>query len=362
MRGVLAVGAGDGLTACRCRPGMAQAGRKKSKSRKNRLFLLMLARYMVLVSVLLLWSLPAGAQDFQAWLHDLRAEARERGITEATLNDALGGVTLIPRVIELDRKQPEFTLTFAQYRDRVVPAARIKKGRRKLAENRALLEEIGKKIGVQPRFIVALWGIETDFGRVTGGFSVIPALVTLAFDGRRSAYFRKELHNALRILNEGHITPKAMVGSWAGAMGQCQFMPSSFLAHAIDYDGDGRRDIWTTRKDVFASAANYLAKSGWRADQTWGREVKLPAGFDPALADLKVQKKTGEWQALGVRRADGGDLPARQLSASIVLPEEGQMSPAYMVYGNYRATLLWNRSTYFALAVGLLSDGIGNGD
>ncbi len=322
----------------------------------------MLVRSVVLVSALILSALSAsaaGAADFQAWLLELRAEAQGRGISTATLDSALNGIAPIPRVIELDRRQPEFTLTFSQYRDRVVPRSRIEKGRRKLAENRALLQEIGAKIGVQPRFIVALWGIETDFGRVTGGFKVIPALATLAFDGRRSAYFRKELHNALRILNEGHISPKAMVGSWAGAMGQCQFMPSSFLAHAIDYDGDGRRDIWTTRKDVFASAANYLAKSGWRADQTWGREVKLPSGFDPALADLKVQKPIGGWQDLGVRRADGTDLPARQLSASIVLPEKGKMSPAYMVYNNYRTTLRWNRSTYFAVAVGLLSDGIG---
>ncbi|MBL6952924.1 MAG: lytic murein transglycosylase [Alphaproteobacteria bacterium] len=321
----------------------------------------MLARYLVVVAVLFLWSLPAGAQDFQVWLQALRAEAQERGIKAAILDSALNGITLIPRVVELDRRQPEFTLTYKQYRDRVVPLSRIKKGRKKLAENRALLQEIGTKLGVQPRFIVALWGIETDFGRVTGGFSVVPALVTLAFDGRRSAYFRKELHNALLILDQGHITAKAMVGSWAGAMGQSQFMPSSFLAYAVDYDGDGRRDIWTTRADVFASAANYLAKSGWRADQTWGREVKLPANFAPALADLKVRKQTGEWQAMGVRRADGGDLPARQLSASIVLPEKGKMSPAYMVYSNYRTTLLWNRSTYFALAVGLLSDGIGAG-
>jgi len=319
----------------------------------------MLARYLVVVAVLFLWSLPAGAQDFQAWLQALRAEAQERGIKATTLDSALNGIALIPRVVELDRRQPEFTLTYTQYRDRVVPLSRIKKGRKKLAENRALLQEIGTKLGVQPRFIVALWGIETDFGRVTGGFSVVPALATLAFDGRRSAYFRKELHNALLILDQGHITAKAMVGSWAGAMGQSQFMPSSFLAYAMDYDGDGRRDIWTTRADVFASAANYLAKSGWRADQTWGREVTLPANFAPALANLKVRKQTGEWQAMGVRRADGGDLPARQLSASIVLPEKGKMSPAYMVYSNYRTTLLWNRSTFFALAVGLLSDGIG---
>ena len=359
MGGAKAHGRVKAGTACRGRPAMAQAHGRICP--KEGMLVLMLARYMALVSVLVLWALPAQAQDFKAWLQDLRAEALERGIKAATLDGALDNIALIPRVIELDRRQPEFTLTFTQYRDRVVPLSRIKKGRRKLAENRALLQEIGTKIGVQPRFIVALWGIETDFGRVTGGFSVIPALATLAFDGRRSAYFRKELHNALRILDEGHITPKAMVGSWAGAMGQSQFMPSSFLAHALDYDGDGRRDIWTTREDVFASAANYLAKSGWRADQTWGREVKLPADFDPALADLKVRKQISEWQALGVRRANGDDLPARQLSASIVLPEKGKMSPAYMVYGNYRTTLLWNRSTYFALAVGLLSDGIGAG-
>ena len=319
------------------------------------------ARILAIFSLLFLFSPVAGAEEFQTWLRDLRAEAQAKGISAAILDEALSQIKPIPRVIELDRRQPEFTLTFTQYRDRVVPRARIRTGRAKFLANRALLEEIGKKIGVQPRFIVALWGIETDFGRVTGGFKVIPALATLAYDGRRSAYFRKELLNALQILNEGHIAPKDMVGSWAGAMGQCQFMPSSFLAHAIDYDGDGRRDIWTTRQDVFASAANYLAKSGWRSDQTWGREVTLPAGFDRAMADLKVRKPIGDWQAMGVRRAGGGDLPSRQLAASIVLPEKGKMSPAYMVYNNYRTTLLWNRSTYFALAVGLLADGIGAG-
>lgn len=323
--------------------------------------MLKFARYAALVSALVLMSLPAGAREFKAWLAELRAEAQAKGISDGILDAALGRIKPIPRVIELDRRQPEFTLTFRHYLDRVVPASRVRKGRAKFRANRALLEEIGAKIGVQPRFIVALWGIETDFGRVTGGFKVIPALATLAFDGRRGAYFRKELLHALQILDEGHISPQAMVGSWAGAMGQSQFMPSSFLAYAIDYDGDGRRDIWTTRQDVFASAANYLAKSGWRADQTWGREVILPAGFDAAMADLEVRKSIGDWQALGVRRADGGDLPKRRLAASIVLPEKGKMSPAYMVYNNYRTTLRWNRSTYFALAVGLLSDGIGAG-
>ena len=324
--------------------------------------MLKLAQFVALISVLLLFAVPGSAEDFQIWLGKLRVEAEGKGISQSVLDEALAGIQPIPRVIELDRRQPEFTLTFTQYRDRVVPQSRIKKGRVKYQENRDLLEEIGGKIGVQPRFIVALWGIETDFGRVTGGFKVIPALATLAHDGRRSAFFRKELLNALQILHEGHIAPKEMMGSWAGAMGQSQFMPSSFLAHAVDYDGDGRRDIWTTRPDVFASAANYLAKSGWRADQTWGREVKLPRDFDLALADLKVRKPIGGWQALGVRQPDGGDLPTRQLSASIVLPEKGKMSPAYLVYSNYRTTLRWNRSTYFALAVGLLSDGIGAGE
>ena len=325
------------------------------------MLVLKLAQFVALTSVLLLFAVPGSAEDFQIWLEKLRVEAEGKGISQSVLDEALAGIQPIPRVIELDRRQPEFTLTFTQYRDRVVPQSRIKKGRVKYQENRDLLEEIGGKIGVQPRFIVALWGIETDFGRVTGGFKVIPALATLAHDGRRSAFFRKELLNALQILHEGHIAPKEMMGSWAGAMGQSQFMPSSFLAHAVDYDGDGRRDIWTTRSDVFASAANYLAKSGWRADQTWGREVKLPRDFDFALADLKVRKPIGGWQALGVRQPDGGDLPTRQLSASIVLPEKGKMSPAYLVYSNYRTTLRWNRSTYFALAVGLLSDGIGAG-
>ncbi len=326
------------------------------------MLVLKLAQFVALISVLLLFAVPGSAEDFQIWLGKLRVEAEGKGISQSVLDEALAGIQPIPRVIELDRRQPEFTLTFTQYRDRVVPQSRIKKGRVKYQENRDLLEEIGGKIGVQPRFIVALWGIETDFGRVTGGFKVIPALATLAHDGRRSAFFRKELLNALQILHEGHIAPKEMMGSWAGAMGQSQFMPSSFLAHAVDYDGDGRRDIWTTRPDVFASAANYLAKSGWRADQTWGREVKLPRDFDFALADLKVRKPIGGWQALGVRQPDGGDLPTRQLSASIVLPEKGKMSPAYLVYSNYRTTLRWNRSTYFALAVGLLSDGIGAGE
>ncbi len=310
----------------------------------------------------LLLVLPARAEtpSFASWLESLRQDALRHGISAATLDSALSGIKPISRVIELDRRQPEFTLTFDQYQKRVVPNARVEKGKRKLRENWALLKKIGEKYGVQPRFIVAFWGIETGFGRITGGFPVIPALTTLAFDGRRSAYFRRQLLDALTILDQGHIDIARMVGSWAGAMGQCQFMPSSFLAYAIDGNGDGRKDIWNSLEDVFASAANYLSRSGWEDDQTWGRPVKLPPNFDPGLADLKVQKRLSEWQRLGVRNANGDDLPKRDLMASVVLAE-GPAGPAFVVYNNYRTILKWNRSTLFALAVGSLAERIGGG-
>jgi membrane-bound lytic murein transglycosylase B len=314
----------------------------------------------VLLGVVFVAVLPAHAEQksFAQWLEELRHEAAAAGIGKNTIYAALTNIKPIPRVIELDRKQPEFTLTFRQYMTRVVPEARVKKGKQRLTENRALLEEVGRKYGVQPRFIVAFWGIETDFGRISGGFPVVPALATLAYDGRRSAYFRKELMNALKILDGKHIKAADMSGSWAGAMGQPQFMPSSFLSFAVDHDGDGRKDIWNSRADVFASAANYLSRSGWKGDQTWGRSVKLPDGFDPKLADLKIRKSLSEWQRLGVRRADGSDLPMRDLKASVVFAE-GPGGPAYVVYDNYRTILKWNRSTFFAVAVGSLAERIG---
>ncbi len=310
----------------------------------------------------LLLVLPAQAEtlSFARWLEDLRQDALRHGVSAATLDSALSGIKPIARVIELDRKQPEFTLTFRQYQERVVPKARVEKGKRKLSENRTLLKKVGERFGVQPRFIVAFWGIETGFGRITGGYPVIAALTTLAFDGRRGAYFRRQLLDALTILDQGHIDIARMVGSWAGAMGQCQFMPSSFLAYAVDFDGDGRKDIWNSKEDVFASAANYLSRSGWRNDQTWGRPVKLPKLFDLYLADLKLRKRLSEWQRMGVRRANGADLPKRDLMASVVLAE-GQAGPAFVVYNNYRAILKWNRSTFFAVAVGSLADRIGGG-
>ncbi|MFQ5784963.1 MAG: lytic transglycosylase domain-containing protein [Alphaproteobacteria bacterium] len=322
------------------------------------------------ILALCLAAFPAGSQEpsadqgarpsFSEWLADLRAEALEAGIRAETLDAALTGIEPLTRVVELDRKQPEVTQTFSEYMARRVTPALVAEGIQKLRENRALLEAVSRRYGVQPRFIVALWGVETRYGKYGGSFSVIASLATLAYDARRSAYFRRELIDALRILDEGHIAPTDMKGSWAGAMGQNQFMPSSFMRFAVDQNGDGRRDIWTTPADIFASSANYLARSGWRGDQTWGREVRLPESFTAALAGHAVKKRLSEWQELGVRRADGSDLPTRDLLASVIMPG-GADGPAFVVYDNYRTILKWNHSDYFGMSVGRLADLIGSG-
>src|SRR5215510_11895792 len=277
----------------------------------------------------------AQQRDFATWLQELRAEALALGIRVQTLDAALTGLQPLARVLELDRKQPEETLTYAQYLERTLPASRVQKGRRLLNENRALLQEIGAKYGVPPGVIVALWGMETDFGRMTGNFSVLAALATLAYDGRRSALFRRELLDALKIVDAGYVRPEAMTGSWAGAMGQNQFMPSSFLQYAVDYNGDGRRDIWTTLADVFASTANYLARSGWQEHAPWGYRVVLPASFEPPANSDQMSKPRAAWQALGVRRADGAALPDGPGPALLVLPS-GTTGPVFLVYQNYQ--------------------------
>lgn len=302
-------------------------------------------------------SVSASELDFPSWLESLKQEARQAGIRAATLERAFAGVQPIARVIELDRKQPEKTMTFQQYMERVVTQSRIAEARRRLDENRAVLEPIGREFGVQPRFIVALWGIETNFGQNMGNFPVVASLATLAYDGRRSTFFRKELLNALKIIDQGHIEPRAMLGSWAGAMGQSQFMPSSFLAYAVDWNGDGRRDIWGTREDVFASIANYLAKSGWKGDAGWGGEARLPSSFDTRLAGLEVKKPLEFWHGLGVRQPDGRAFSGNSGAASVLLPG-GSDGPALLVTENYRTILRWNNSVYFASAVGYLADSL----
>ena len=307
---------------------------------------------------ILIFSQPAmGEGNFEEWVRSFKAEAEQKKISSTLLNQAFEGVTPLPKIIELDRKQPESRMTFREYRKKIVSSLRIKRGREMMAQHRVLLHEIGQKYSVQPRFIVALWGIETFYGTNSGSYRIIDALATLAFDGRRSQYFRSELLNAFQILQEGHTSLNNMKSSWAGAMGQCQFMPSSFLQLAVDHNADGRKDIWETPADVFASAANYLAQSGWRGTQIWGRLAHLPEGFNSKLASLKIRKHLQAWQQLGVRKGNGSDLPLVPMNASLVLPD-GTDGPAYLVYENFRVILKWNRSTYFATSVGLLADAL----
>jgi len=313
--------------------------------------------------VVFFFSSPTIARkNIETWMNELRTEALRKGIRKDTFEQAFKGFKPIARIIELDRRQPEFTLTFPAYLNKVIPKSRVKRGKKKYLENKELIDKIARKYGVQSRFIMAFWGVETSFGKHFGGFSVVHSLATLAFDGRRSKFFRSELFRALRILNQGHISHEQMKGSWAGAMGNFQFMPSSFENFAVDYDGDGKRDIWNNKGDSFASAANYLSKSGWKSEQTWGRAIKLPKYFDKSLIARKQKKTINEWQKLGIRRRDGRDLPKSKILASVVIAmnkKTEKKGQAYLVYNNFNVTLKWNRSIFFAVAVGMLADQIG---
>ncbi|MBD1389705.1 lytic murein transglycosylase [Neiella sp. HB171785] len=302
-------------------------------------------------------AIAADKPSFEQYLEQVKQQAVAQGISESTIDTAFGNAKFIQRTVKLDRNQPEKRQTLDTYLPKRVPQWKIDKARKLYKQHYPLLKQIGDQYGVQPRFIVALWGNETNFGSYTGNFDIVSALATLAYDGRREEFFRKELIAALTILDQGHIELGQFQGSWAGAMGQTQFMPSSFLAFAVDHDGDGRKDIWGTQADVFASIANYLAQSGWNDDLTWGRQVKLPEGFDTELAGLKTKKSLAEWQQLGVRRYDMSNLPTRDIEASLVLPDDAH-GRAYLAYGNYDVLMKWNRSYYFVTSVGYLSDRI----
>ena len=298
------------------------------------------------------------SSDFESYVELLKTKALEHGISESTIDRAFTDIRVYERAISADRNQPERVLTLDTYLPRAVPDWKVQQGIEKYNEHRELLEEVGKKFGVQPRFIVALWGIETNYGGYTGNFRVVSALATLAWEGRREEFFTRQLMQALEIIEAGHIDPEQMRGSWAGAMGQTQFMPSSFLSYAIDFDEDGKMDIWNSFPDVFASAANYLNQVGWNDDVTWGRQVQIPADFDQSLAGLSTKKPLAEWQALGVRRYDGSDLPTRgDIEASLIIPDD-ENGRIYLAYSNWDALMRWNRSNYFVVAVGHLADRI----
>ena len=296
------------------------------------------------------------ADDFASWLRDFRSEALAAGIDAGTVDAAFSDVQgPLERVLELDRSQPEFVQTFSAYMRNRLSDARIARGRQLMEQHADLFARLEREYGVQPHYLVAFWALESNFGDYTGGFSVINALATLAYDPRRSDFFRQELLTALRIISAGHIEARAMTGSWAGAMGQCQFMPSTFANYAKDGDGDGRIDIWGSVPDVMTSAANYLSRSGWKRGERWGREVVLPEGFDFALAGTDVRKTVTEWNALGVRRADGSALGNSDIRGSIVVPA-GAGGPAFLGYDNFRTIMVWNRSTFYAISVGHLAD------
>ena len=295
--------------------------------------------------------------EFPACVIALSQKARAAGISEKTITGSLATAKFNAQVIELDRQQPEFTTSFADYLNRRVTDQRVAQGQALLAQHKVLLNRVEKEYGVPAPYLLAFWGLETNYGSFFGKLSIVNSLATLACDHRRSDYFTGELIAALRILDEGAIAPDKMVGSWAGAMGNLQFMPTAFLQHAVDYDGDHKRDLWNSTPDAMASAAKYLQSLGWRSNERWGREVKLPSGFPFLEAGLRNNKTMSEWRKLGVTRANNKPLPLTSDKASLLVPA-GYQGPAFLVYGNFDAIMHWNRSEFYALAVGILADRI----
>jgi membrane-bound lytic murein transglycosylase B len=307
-----------------------------------------------------------GARPFDEWLEELLAEARSRGYSDELLARTLVGVQPLPRVLERDRSQAERILTLDDYVRRRVTPELVRRGRRLARQHQRVLAQVRDAHGVPARFILAIWGVESQYGRTSGAVPVFQALATLAWDPRRAAFFRSQLFDALAIVDRGHIDVTSMQGSWAGAMGQPQFMPSTYLASAVDFDGDGRRDIWTSHADTFASIANHLTSQGWRGAETWGREVRVTGAVATRIGNeigsrgsgcLAMREMTASapltgWRRLGVRRADGGALPAVDRHARLV--RAGTRD--FLVYGNYDVLLRYNCAHHYALAVAMLAD------
>ncbi|WNC67276.1 lytic murein transglycosylase [Thalassotalea nanhaiensis] len=314
---------------------------------------------------------PEPKISFENYVEQLKQQALEKGFSEALVEQSFADVVYHKRAVKADRNQPESVETLETYLPKRVPDWKVNKAKDMLSKHKAELTKIGKQFGVQPRFIVSLWALESNFGRITGNFNVVSALATMAYDGRRESFFKSQLFDALTILEQGHIKISDMKGSWAGAMGHNQFMPSSFLAYAADGDGDGKKDIWNNTSDVFASIANYLKKVGWDNEITWARQVKLPENFDYKLAIpqntggrkpwLKqwslTEMKLSDWQAAGVRKFNGNDLPHVDITAALVFPD-GEEGRAYLAYDNYKSLMHWNLSYYFVTSVGHLADRI----
>jgi membrane-bound lytic murein transglycosylase B len=320
-------------------------------------------RLKIVIFLLLLFPFIFSATwaraDFSTWLTEFRQEALAAGISKQTLSCHLDNLKPLPKVRELDRSQLKRKdgkrLSFSEYLQRVVPDFRVQTAREKYAKNRQLFRDIGARYKVEPEFVLALWAIESDFGRRTGSFPVVAALATLAHEGRRGNFFRKELIQLLKLIDDGIITHPEPKGSWAGAMGQVQFMPSSYKEFAIDFDGDGENDLWNSLPDALGSAANYLSRVGWKDQLGWGQQVKLPRRFKRSKTGLEHFRTQKEWRRMGVKGIEGPD----SRKAAIILPD-GPKGPAFIVYDNFKVIKRWNRSNYFALAVCHLAEKIIN--
>jgi membrane-bound lytic murein transglycosylase B len=315
-------------------------------------------RYLSSLAFSIATVLPAHAQtDFSQCLARLERTALDSGISTGTVERVLPNVEPRESVIESDRNQPEFLATFADYLGRRATNERITQGRALYAEHRSLLDELTRQYGVPGHYIVSFWGLETNYGRYLGNVPVFDSLSALACDARRSEFFTEQFVNALEIVDRGDVEPDVMRGSWAGAMGQTQFMPSSYLRHAVDGDGDGRVDLWNSTPDALTSAANFLRNIGWQSGFRWGREVLLPEGFDYALAGRDERRDLREWRGIGITDVAGRPLAGLDIQAAIVVPS-GQRGPAFVIYDNFDVIMRWNRSEYFALTVGHLADRI----
>jgi len=304
---------------------------------------------------------PAFAQsDFQDCLQNIRADALRQGVPAATVDTAFRGLTPDQKVIDLDSRQPEFSLTYGKYIANAVTPDRIARGQQRLQQYRGLLTQLEREYGVAPQYLVAFWGVETNYGSFMGDFSALRSVATLACATKRTAFFANETIQALKILANNHMTTQQMKGSWAGAMGNMQFMPSTFTKWAVDRDGNGRIDIWNSMPDAFASAANFLRGIGFKPGLPAADEVTLPQNFPLEQADTTVEKPVKAWAAMGVKRAGGAALPASDEPSSIILPA-GWRGPAFILYPNFKAVMNWNRSTLYALSVTILAQQIAGG-
>lgn len=296
---------------------------------------------------------PSAAQlTFETWRSAFRDQALAKGIDAALFEKSFAGITPDPSIIRADGAQPEFTRPVWEYLDGAISPTRLRRGQALLAEHAATLSAIEQRYGVNRETLVAIWGMESSFGQFMGEHSVIRSLATLAYAGRRPQFAEAQLLAALQILQSGDISLRGLRGSWAGAMGQTQFIPTTYLSHAVDFDGDGRRDIWNSSADALASAAHYLQASGWQQDRAWGIQVSLPSGFDYALADSEIRKTYAQWHSLGVK---GTPTHVDPNDTGYLLLPAGHRGPAFLVFRNFGAILRYNNSTSYALAVGLLA-------